>query len=155
VSRGSCQCNGLDDRTIEVRSPAEAKGFFLYPLRPDRLWGPPSLLNNGYRGVISPGLKSGRGIFLCCLLFFIAKRSLLSGQPSYMCVYIYGKTEGGNIFTTTRINIIHQRTAPKEICYSFQTQRPGAGENRVFCEISSSHGGEYDVQSCLLGYTAV
>jgi hypothetical protein len=21
------------------------------------------------------------------------------------------------------------------------------------CEISSSHGGEYDVQSCLLGYT--
>jgi plastin-1 len=25
----------------------------------------------------------------------------------------------------------------------------------VLCEISSSHGGEYDVQSCLLGYTAV
>jgi hypothetical protein len=23
------------------------------------------------------------------------------------------------------------------------------------CEISSPHGGEYDVQSCLLGYTAV
>jgi hypothetical protein len=23
------------------------------------------------------------------------------------------------------------------------------------CEISSSHGGEYDVQSCLMGYTAV
>jgi hypothetical protein len=23
------------------------------------------------------------------------------------------------------------------------------------CETSSSHGGEYDVQSCLLGYTAV
>jgi hypothetical protein len=23
------------------------------------------------------------------------------------------------------------------------------------CEISSSHGGEYDVQSCLLGYIAV
>jgi hypothetical protein len=23
------------------------------------------------------------------------------------------------------------------------------------CEISNSHGGEYDVQSCLLGYTAV
>jgi hypothetical protein len=23
------------------------------------------------------------------------------------------------------------------------------------CEISSSHGGDYDVQSCLLGYTAV
>jgi hypothetical protein len=25
----------------------------------------------------------------------------------------------------------------------------------LFCEISSSHGGEYDVQSCLLGCTAV
>jgi hypothetical protein len=29
-------------------------------------------------------------------------------------------------------------------------------ENLTYlCEISSSHGGEYDVQSCLLGYTAV
>jgi hypothetical protein len=27
--------------------------------------------------------------------------------------------------------------------------------NYGICEISSSHGGEYDVQSCLLGYTAV
>jgi hypothetical protein len=27
--------------------------------------------------------------------------------------------------------------------------------NNKKCEISSSHGGEYDVQSCLLGYTAV
>jgi hypothetical protein len=26
---------------------AEAKGFFLYPLSPDQLWGPPSLLYNG------------------------------------------------------------------------------------------------------------
>jgi hypothetical protein len=26
---------------------------------------------------------------------------------------------------------------------------------RILCEISSSHGGEYDVQSCLLGYTAI
>jgi hypothetical protein len=41
---------GLDDRTIQVRSPAEAKGFFVQPLCPDRLWGPPSLLYNGYRG---------------------------------------------------------------------------------------------------------
>jgi hypothetical protein len=28
-------------------------------------------------------------------------------------------------------------------------------QNPQECEISSSHGGEYDVQSCLLGYTAV
>jgi hypothetical protein len=42
--------HGLDDQTIDFRSPAEAKGFFLYPLCPDQLWGPPSLLYNGYRG---------------------------------------------------------------------------------------------------------
>jgi hypothetical protein len=41
---------GLDDRAIEVRSQTEAKGFFLYPLCPDRLGGPPSLLSNAYRG---------------------------------------------------------------------------------------------------------
>jgi hypothetical protein len=28
-------------------------------------------------------------------------------------------------------------------------------DKEIPCEISSSHGGEYDVQSCLLGYTAV
>jgi hypothetical protein len=38
---------GLNDRAIEVRSPAEAKGFFL--------WGPPSLQYNGYRGSFSRG----------------------------------------------------------------------------------------------------
>ena len=30
--------------------------------RPDRLWGPPSLLYNGYR--VFPGVKSGRGVTL-------------------------------------------------------------------------------------------
>jgi hypothetical protein len=30
----------------------------------------------------------------------------------------------------------------------------GSNDNKV-SEISSSHGGEYDVQSCLLGYTAM
>jgi hypothetical protein len=40
--------NGLDDPEIEVRSPVEAKGFFLYPLCPDTFWGPPSLLYNRY-----------------------------------------------------------------------------------------------------------
>jgi hypothetical protein len=41
---------GLNDQTIEVRSPAEAKDFSSSLLCPDRLWGPPSLLYNGYRG---------------------------------------------------------------------------------------------------------
>jgi hypothetical protein len=37
-----------------------AKGFFLYPLCPDRLWGPPSLLPV----VLSPGLKRSRDVTL-------------------------------------------------------------------------------------------
>jgi hypothetical protein len=48
-------------RYIQSRSPAEAKVFFLYPLCPDRLWGPPSLLSNGYWGVLSPGGKMRPG----------------------------------------------------------------------------------------------
>jgi hypothetical protein len=46
---------GLDERAIEVRSPAEAKGFFLLPLCSDQLWDPPSLLYSGYRGSFPPG----------------------------------------------------------------------------------------------------
>jgi hypothetical protein len=41
----------LDDRVIEVRSPAEAKGFFLWPLCPYQLWVPLSLQYNGCQGV--------------------------------------------------------------------------------------------------------
>jgi hypothetical protein len=49
---------GLDDRPIEVRSPAEARGLFLYVSRP--ALGPPSLLSNGYRGPF-PGAKARPG----------------------------------------------------------------------------------------------
>jgi hypothetical protein len=55
---------GLDNRAIGVTSPAEARVFFLPLLCPDLLWGPSSLLSSGYRGVISPGLKRGRGVTL-------------------------------------------------------------------------------------------
>jgi hypothetical protein len=59
ISRGSSVSivsgYGLDDRAIEVWSPAEVKWLFLYPLCPDRLWGPPSLLSNGYGGSFPRG----------------------------------------------------------------------------------------------------
>jgi hypothetical protein len=51
---------GLDDRAIEVRSPAEARDFSSNLLCPARLWGPPSLLYNGYRGPF-PGGKAQPG----------------------------------------------------------------------------------------------
>jgi hypothetical protein len=47
--------SSLYDSPTGVRSPAEAKGFSLKPLCPDQLWGPPSLLYNGYRGSFSRG----------------------------------------------------------------------------------------------------
>jgi hypothetical protein len=40
---------GLDDRGVAVRVPVGSK-IFSSSRRPDRLWGPPSLLYNGYRG---------------------------------------------------------------------------------------------------------
>jgi hypothetical protein len=55
VSSGSIVSDyGLDDRAIGVRSPAGAKDFSS-SLCPDPLWGPPSLLYNGYRGSFPRG----------------------------------------------------------------------------------------------------
>jgi hypothetical protein len=50
----------LEDQVIKVRSPAEAKGFFLQSLCPDRLWGSPSLLYSWYGGPF-PGAKAQPG----------------------------------------------------------------------------------------------
>jgi hypothetical protein len=40
---------GLDDRAIGVRVPVGSR-IFTSSRRPYRLWGPPTLLSNGYRG---------------------------------------------------------------------------------------------------------
>jgi hypothetical protein len=46
---------GMDNRAIQIRSQGICKRFFLQPLCPNRLWGPPSLLTKGtgdpFRGV--------------------------------------------------------------------------------------------------------
>jgi hypothetical protein len=39
---------GLNDRGVGVRIP-EGSRIFSSPRRPDRLWGPPSLLSDGYK----------------------------------------------------------------------------------------------------------
>jgi hypothetical protein len=42
---------GLDDQGSRVRFSAGGWEFFSSPPRPERLWGPPSLLSNRYQGL--------------------------------------------------------------------------------------------------------
>jgi hypothetical protein len=54
---------GLDDRHSILD---RGGGFFLSPLLPDRLWGPPSLLYNGYRWSFPRRLKAAPSASMAC-----------------------------------------------------------------------------------------
>jgi hypothetical protein len=45
----------LDDRGVGIRVPVGSR--ILSSPRPDKLWGPPSLLPNGYWGALSAAVK--------------------------------------------------------------------------------------------------
>jgi hypothetical protein len=51
---------GLDDGRVRVQVPVGST-IFSSPRRLDRLWGPSSLLSNGYLGALSPGVKRPGG----------------------------------------------------------------------------------------------
>jgi hypothetical protein len=62
VSSGSMVSDyGLGDRGS---IPGRGNGFLLYPLCPDRLWGPTQPPVQWVPGVLSPGVKRGRGVTL-------------------------------------------------------------------------------------------
>jgi hypothetical protein len=61
-SVGIATSYGLDDQNVGVRVPVGVR-IFISPRCPDRLWGPPSLLYSGYRGLFRRAL-SGRGVKL-------------------------------------------------------------------------------------------
>jgi hypothetical protein len=70
---------GLDDRRVGVRVPVGSR-IFSSPCRPDGLWGPPSLLFNGYRR------QSGRGVKLTTH-FQLVPRSRKCGSI-HPCVFM-------------------------------------------------------------------
>jgi hypothetical protein len=52
---------GLNDREVGVGFPVRSR-IFCSPCCPDRLWGSPSLLSNGYGGAPFPGGKAARAL---------------------------------------------------------------------------------------------
>jgi hypothetical protein len=49
---------GLDKREVRVRLPV-GPTIVTSPCCPDRLWGPPNLLYNGYQGLFPAGKAAG------------------------------------------------------------------------------------------------
>jgi hypothetical protein len=66
---------GLDNRGSRVDS-RQGMGIFLFPPRPDLLWGPLSLLSNGYRGL------SGQGVKLTIRLLLVPRSRMRGSIPS-------------------------------------------------------------------------
>jgi hypothetical protein len=75
----------LDDRGVGVRVPVGSR-IFSSPRHPVRLWGPPSVLANGYRAFF-PRRSSGRGLKLTTYLHLVMRSRKLwisTSSPPYV-----------------------------------------------------------------------
>jgi hypothetical protein len=63
-------------QSVQWRLQTEKDGIFSSSLRPDTLWGPPSLLSNGYRGFV-PQVYSGKGGRLTTYLYLMHRSRMV------------------------------------------------------------------------------
>jgi hypothetical protein len=85
---------GLDDRGVVVRVPVESR-IFSSPHRPDRLWGPPILLSNGYPGSYPEAKETGIVKLTTHLHLVPRSRKCGSIHPLPICLHgIISKARG-------------------------------------------------------------
>jgi hypothetical protein len=72
--------SGLRPGWQGVSSPCRGWEFFYLPPHPDRLWGPPSLLSNGYQGLF-PWAWSCRGVKVTTHLHLVPKSRIRGVIP--------------------------------------------------------------------------
>jgi hypothetical protein len=76
----------LDDQRVRVQVPVGSR-IFSSPSHPDRFWGPPSLLSNGYWRLFPQG-KSDRGVKLTTYLWLVPRsRKCGSLHPLPPCLH--------------------------------------------------------------------
>jgi hypothetical protein len=94
--------------------------------RPDRLWGPPSLLSNGYRGLLPRG-RSSRGVKLTTH-HHLMQRSRMVELNLYFPIRLHGI-------------LLHRLSTGKTLLFFYLLLKISPDltlENSMFCEKSST-----------------
>jgi hypothetical protein len=154
---------GLDDQGFRVRVPVGSR-IFSSLNRPDRLWGVPNLLSNGYRGLFPRG-QSGRGVrltthlqlvprsrkcgsihplpqaFMAWCLISWAKRQLYLTLYSYLCITGMLLTENRNV-----IFVVHRYSSVCRVgnWHLISDVNKKTNHVRVYLSSTAVYGPAYD-----------